>query len=76
MGFDSSQSAPSLDYRGGSIKKGVGGPKKVKKKKKANNHLSQDADQSTERVLDKIRRLRGGEQDWDEAKCRNLATTR
>jgi hypothetical protein len=75
MSFESS-SAPTLDSRGGTGKKKTGNKKN--KKKKTNNHVSQDpdAEQSTERVLDKIRRLRGGEQDWDEAKCRNLATTR
>ena len=72
MGFEASQ---SLDSRGtGGKKKGKKTPKK--KAAKTNNHVSQDAEQSTERVLDKIRRLRGGEQDWDETKIRNLATTR
>lgn len=69
VSFESSQSAPTLDSQRG--------PKKKKKpKKKTNAHVSQDAEQSTERVLDKIRRLRGGEQDWNEAKCRTLANTR
>mmetsp|Transcript_17056 Transcript_17056/g.28481 ORF Transcript_17056/g.28481 Transcript_17056/m.28481 type:complete len:411 (+) Transcript_17056:54-1286(+) len=69
VSFESSQSAPTLDSQRV--------PKKKKKpKKKTNAHVSQDAEQSTERVLDKIRRLRGGEQDWNESKCRTLANTR
>ena len=71
MNFDSSQSMPTLDSRSASGRK-----KAKKKKKRVNNHVAQDPEQSTERVLDKIRRLRGGEQEWDEQKCRNLANTR
>jgi predicted nuclease with TOPRIM domain len=70
LSFESSQSMPTLDSQRGPKKKNK------KPKKKNNSHVSQDAEQSTERVLDKIRRLRGGEQDWNETKCRNLATTR
>lgn len=69
--FESSQSLQSLDSRSSTGRK-----KTKKKKKKVNHHVAQDPEQSTERVLDKIRRLRGGDQEWDEEKCRKLANTR
>mmetsp|Transcript_15831 Transcript_15831/g.23828 ORF Transcript_15831/g.23828 Transcript_15831/m.23828 type:complete len:415 (+) Transcript_15831:120-1364(+) len=46
---------------------------KKKKKKLVTNSIAADAEQSTERVLDKIRRLRGGQAEWNEEKVRKLA---
>lgn len=42
------------------------------KKKSSYQTIAKDTEQSTERVLDKIRRLRGGQQEWTEEKVRNL----
>lgn len=73
-GISQAQSMPSLDsYR--SKKKGSSSSAKKKKKDKS-LHLAQDSDESTARVLDKIRRLRGGEQEWDSEKIKKLTQTR
>jgi hypothetical protein len=57
---------------GGGGAGGTGNRKKASKKKFSSQTIAKDTEQSTERVLDKIRRLRGGQQEWTEEKIRNL----
>lgn len=57
---------------GGSRGKSHGSARKKLKKKANNKSIAQDAEQSTERVLDKLRRLKGGEAQWTEEKARKL----
>jgi len=66
------QSMPTLDAHTRAKKKAAA----KKKKKDRSLHAAQDIEASTERVLDKIRRSRGGEQEWDEQKIRKLTNTR
>jgi hypothetical protein len=64
-------SSNNLLKSGGGTAGSTNGRKKGKKKFSSQT-IAKDTEQSTERVLDKIRRLRGGQQEWTEEKIRNL----
>jgi hypothetical protein len=80
-GSDFSRSMPAMgtlnttqgtSSAGGSRGRSHGSARKKPKKKANNKSIAQDAEQSTERVLDKLRRLKGGEAQWTEEKARKL----
>jgi hypothetical protein len=61
-----------LKSSGAGTGSGGGSGRRRGKKKSSYQTIAKDTEQSTERVLDKIRRLRGGQQEWTEEKIRNL----
>lgn len=63
--------SPSASYKPSSAPKSTT-RRKTAKKKVVTKTLAKDNEQSTERVLEKIRRLRGGQQEWSEEKIRSL----